>query len=76
MPSSISRVIVAPFLNHDFAIDRQIGGKLAAFEQFVDTLVALLAQDTNFVLKVASQAIFFFLLDRQLSARPSPDPCG
>ena len=52
-------------LDHDFAIGSQIGRKLAAFEQFVDSLVALFAQDTNFVFKVAPQAIFFVLLDRE-----------
>ena len=45
--------------NHDFAIDGQVGRELAAFEQLVDTLVALLAQDANFVFKVAPQTFFF-----------------
>ena len=52
-------------LNHYFAIDREIGRQLAAFEQLVDPLVALFAEDTNFVFKVAPQTVFFFLLDRQ-----------
>ena len=64
MSTSISRVIGVAFLDHDFAIGRQISRKLSAFEQLINALIALFAQNTNFVFKVASQAIFF-LLNRQ-----------
>ncbi len=58
-------MIGTPFGITTSRFDGQIGRKLAAFKQFVNALVALLAKDTNFVFKVASQAIFFFLFDRE-----------
>ena len=34
-------------------------------KQFVNALVALLLQDTNFIFEVATQTLFFVLFDRQ-----------
>ena len=51
--------------NHNFAIDRQVSGQLPPFEQFVDTSIALLLQNTNLILEVAPQPAFFFFLDCQ-----------
>src|ERR1044071_5406572 len=49
--------------NDDFTIDRQVFRELATFQQFIDTRVALLAQDANLVLKVTTKTIFLFLFD-------------
>ena len=47
------------------AVGSQVRGELAPLEQLEDALVSLLVKNTDFVLQVATQPLFFSLFDCQ-----------